>query len=42
MNSPMAPQRIGSGTSILVLAEGVFIDNAPIEIFKQPRCDEGL
>lgn len=38
----MVPQGIGSGTSILILAECVFVDNAAIKILEQPRRNEGL
>lgn len=38
----MVPQGVSGGASILVLTEGVFIDNTAIEILEQPRCNEGL
>lgn len=38
----MIPERVCGVSSILILAERVLVDNASIEVLKQPGCDERL
>jgi hypothetical protein len=41
-SSPVIPERVCGVSSILILAERVLVDNASIEVLKQPGCDERL